>query len=348
MRYTHSILGLLIFTFVMMGCGEEVVVSSPGKAVTAGGVEFTVGDYEVRYLEINAGDDTYEYPRPVLVLPISLKNVGEGSFIYSPSHSSQQMSESSSPLLYLAPGPEADLPPESKTHINGVYLEKGSPEGQVTTATTLNKGESVNDIFLFEVPDAANDLVLSLPPSMHRGKMPVLFKFGFEPREAKGPKVFAAGEAIDFDGVSFNVTGASTEYVKISDVSQGEGFSSEPLFKVAYEITNNTEKTVEYEPSHNAVGTRGAALFDQKNSYKRVKFSASTTVDEQQRSTVKIEPGESVKDFVLFELPDEDISVVSVEYPAALFGRTGLARVTVDYTYEKPDKPKELQKKKDD
>ncbi len=339
---------LLVFTLLMVGCGEDVVVSSPGKAATVGGVEFTAGDYDIRYLEITEGDDTYEYPRPVLVIPISLKNVGESSFIYSPSHSSQQMSEASTPLLYLNPGPEADLPPESKTNINGVFLEKGSPEGQITTASTIEKGDSIRDILLFEVPDAANDLVLSLPPSMHRGKMPVLFKFPFEPREAKGPDVFASGEAIDFDGVTFNVTGAEIQYVKISDVTQGEGYSSEPLFKVSFEITNNTEKTVEYDPSHNAVGTRGAALFDKNSSYKRVKFSASTTIEEQQTSTVKIDPGKSVNDFVLFELPDEDVTEVSLEYPAALFGREGLARVTIGYEYKKVDKPKELTKKKED
>lgn len=331
--------------FTIFGCSEDVTVTTPGQTVEVGGVEFAVGDYEIRYLEIYEDDETYEYPRPVLAIPVTIKNVGEGNFIYSPSHNSQQMSEASTPLLYLHPGGEKALPPESKSTINGVFLEKGSPEGQVKNSTTLASGDSIQDVFLFEVPDAENDLVLSIPPSMHRARLPVLTTFTFVPREAVGPRMYSPGDAIDFEGVVFTLKSAATEFVKLNDPSRGEGFSSDALYKLSFSIENTTDAAVTYDPGHNAVGARGAALYGKSASYKRVRFSASTKVEGRQSSSVKVEPNATVEDFVLFEPPREEEDSVVLEYPAARFDRAGLARVVIGYTYEEPDTPEELKKK---
>jgi hypothetical protein len=64
------------------------------------------------------------------------------------------MSELTTPLLYLDPGAEAKLPPATKTIINGVYLPKGALDGQITRSMSVAAGESLTDVFLFEVPDA--------------------------------------------------------------------------------------------------------------------------------------------------------------------------------------------------
>ncbi|MEZ4460831.1 MAG: hypothetical protein R3E66_14085 [bacterium] len=335
---------ILMFVVPMLGC-DKPLVGAIGKPLTAGGLEITVSDYDVRYLEINAGDNTYEYPRPVLSIPITLKNVGEGSFIYSPSHNSPQMTESATPLLYLDPGADADLPPETKNLIPGVVLDKGSVEGQLNSATTLAKGESANDILLFEVPDGAQKLVLSIPPAMNRGKMPVLFRIDYKPVQPKGPKVYNVGDAQVFDGVKFTVTGTSFEYVKTNDSAQGEGFSSDPLFKVSYEVTNDSDATIKLDPGHKAVGIRGAALYGSDSAYNRVKFAATTRVEGQIDGSASIDPGKSVKDFVLFEAPPKEVTQLSFEYPAALFERTGLARFNVPFEWKDVPRPKELEPK---
>lgn len=339
----RSTIMTLMLVAPLVGC-EKPPVGTAGKAQTAGGIEITVSDYDVRYLEINVGKNTYEYPRPVLTIPITLKNVGEGNFIYSPTHNSPQMTESSTPLLYLDPGAEADLPPENKNLIPGVVLDKGSVAGQVVSATTLAKGQSVDDILLFEVPDSAQKLILSIPPAMTRGKLPVLFRIDYKPIEAKGPKVSSVGEPVDFDGVTFTVTGTSYEYVKTFDAAQGEGFSTDPLFKVSYEVTNNSDAPIKLDPGHKEVGGRGAALYGANSAFNRVKFAATTRVEGQIDGSKVVKPGETVRDFVLFEVPPKDVTQVSFEYPAALFERTGLARFNVPFEFKEVPRPKELEK----
>lgn len=327
-----------------IGCDKPIVAES--NTAQVGGIEVTLGDLQTRYLEVTDGTNTYEYPQPALVIPVTLKNLGPGDFSYSPSASTQQMTEAQTPLLYADPGPEADLPPESKTLINGVYLEKGALEGQVRSGTTIAEGESLTDLFLFEVPDEANrDLILSIPPSMHRGKFPLLFRVKYAPEEALGPKVYPQGEPAQLDVAEFTVTGTEVAYVKTNDSAQGEGFSSDPLLKVNFEIENTSQQPITYDPSHRDLGVRGAALFGKGETYKRVKFTATTSVVGQKSDPVEIPPGGSVQDFVLFERPPKDASQLSFEYPAKLFGGTGIVRVRLDYEYAEPPLPKELEKK---
>ncbi len=329
---------------VLVACDKPVVAT--GTEATVGGVKFSVGEYEVRYLEVVDGANTYEYPQPALVIPVTLTNVGEGDFAYASTHSTQSMAEAQTPLLYIDPGAEEDLPPESKTVINGVYLQKGTVKGQVTENTSIKKGESLTDMFLFEVPDpSVSKLVLSLPPSMHRGKFPVLFRIPYAAKEAAGPKVYETGEPVALGPAAFTVTGTDVQYVKTTDSGQGEGFSSDPLLRVDFEIKNTSDAPITYRPSHRDVGGRGASLFGAAESFKRVKFSATTIVEGQKDGAVQLAPGDSVKDFVLFERPTEGTQQLNFEYPAALFGGSGIARVKLDYEYANPPLPEELQKK---
>lgn len=328
---------------VSIGCDSPVVAE--GSRATVEGVQFSVGDYEIRYLEVNEGENTYEYPQPALLIPVTIKNVGEGDFAYNPTHSTQQMAEAQTPLLYQDPGPEVTLPPESKTLINGVYLEKGTVNGQVTANQSLSPGEEITDYFLFEVPDPSlGSLILSIPPSMHRGKFPVIFRIEYAPKEAVGPKVYSEGDEIAFGDVKFSITGADIQYVKTEDTAQGEGFSSEPLYKISYTVENTGGDPITFDPSHRAEGGKGASLFGKKLTYKRVKFAPSTTVVGQQGGASQIAAGDTLEDFVLFDRPPEGVETLTFEYPAALFGESGIARVALDYEYKDPATPKELEK----
>ena len=100
------------------------------------------------------------------------------------------------------------------------------------------------------------------------------------------------------------------EYVKTKDAAQGEGFSSDPLFKISYEIKNGSPTAIKFDPGHKAVNLRGAAIYGADSSFNRVKFAATTMVDGQVESSV-IEPGKSVTDFVLFEAPPKEVTQVS-------------------------------------
>ena len=321
--------------FLISGC-EKPQVTSLGTPATAGGVTLTVGEYDIRIMELHEGDETFGYPLPMLVIPVTIKNEGPDAFTYVPSHQTQQMSEATTPLLYADPGPEAELPPESKVPINGVFLERGAPNDQVKTATAIPAGESITDLFLFEVPpESTTSLIFSLPPVMHRGKLPVLVRVPYEAKAPTGPKIHEMGAPIAFDGISLTIKSAKLEYVKTKD-NQGDGYSSEPLLRIAYTIENKSEEEVLYDPAHRALNSPGAKLHGRKE-YNRVRFPANVEVLGQVEGQVKLEPGGNAEDTVLFE--------VTVEFPASQFGRSGLARVSISFDPKKPDKPAELSKK---
>lgn len=178
---------------------------------------------------------------------------------------------------------------------------------------------------------------------MHREKLPVLVRIPYAPKEPKGPKINAMGAPIAFDDISLTIDSAKLEYVKIDDSGQGKGFSSEPLLKIAYTIENKSGEEVIYDPAHRALSGPGAMLFG-KSPYKRVRFPATTTVPGQVAGQVKLEPGKSTSDVVLFEVQD-DGSEATLEFPASQFSRSGLARVRIEFDPAKPESPKELKKK---
>ena len=331
-----------------LGC-EKPVVASAGEAAVAGGVEFTVGQVELRYLELTEGEEVFEYPSPVLLVPVTMTNQGEKELSYSPAHAATQMNEGSTPLLYRAPGPEAALPPEQKATVNGVIISRGKVPGQLSSPKTLAKGESLTDVYLFEKPPADwSELILSLPPTWHRGKTPTLLKIAYQAATPKGPKVYEVNQAIEFDGVSFSVTGAQSLYVKTKDTAQGEGFSKNPLYKISFTIENKRDEEITYEPNHRAVaGAPGARLFSSaEGAHKRVQFGPTTSAEGQQEGRQKVAAGKKVEDYVLFELPGEEVSSLTFEMPASLFEGRGIARVLLNYEHNKPALPKELEEKK--
>ena len=344
-----NVLVLAFLGLVLTGAAcEQPVVSQMGQPATVGGVEFQVSGFQVRYLELVDDGKTFEYPEPVLTIPVQVTNKGKKPLTYSPTHRSQQMSEATTPLLYTDPGKEADVPPASKQTINGVFLEEGELPGQITQSTTVEPGKSVKDIFVFEVPDAKQaPLILSLPPTMHRGAVPVLFRIPYKSQKPEGPKVHTLGDAVAVDAATFTVEETEVAYIKTKDTVQGEGYSSEPLLKISYKIANNGEEPITYTPSHRDVaGTRGASLHTSEKAFKRVRFSSTTKAVDQINDDTDIEPGKSVTDYTLFERPSEDVQELTFEYPAKHFGGTGLVRVEIPYEYKDPDLPKELEKAK--
>ena len=334
----------------LMACEKPVVVPAGTPAVT-GEMKFELGEYTVEKLELHEGEENYAYDQAVLAIPVTITNQGEKPYTYSPTHNAPQMNEGSTPLLYVDPGAEADMPPAQKQALQGVLLTKGSFPKQVNEPQALGKGESLTDYYLFELPPKGTEaLVFSVPPTWHRGKMPALIRFPYTPKKPKGPSVFALKEAIEFDGVTFTVTDANTSYIKTSDTSVGEGFSTNPLFKISYTIENNRKESIVYEPNHKAVaGAIGARLSSLKEgAHKRVQFGPTTSPEGQLSGRTSVEPGKSISDYVLFEQPGEDVSSLTLEFPAALFDATGLARVAIDYTHATPPLPRELEKKKTD
>lgn len=340
---TFYVLAVFAFVMLLAAC-EKPTTATVGEAAEAGGIRFEVQDYSIRYLELSGDGNTYEYPRPVLIIPVRMENVGQDDFIYNPTAKAPQMTESSTPLLYPAPAAGADVSKHVKVPVNGVFLDKGTLAEQLTERRTLKPGESLTDAFLFEVPEAsATGFIFSLPATMHRGELPVMFNMAYQPRQPEGPPVHEVGEAIKTASADVTIDSAEITYVKITDTNQGPGFSSEPLLKISYTIKNTSDEAVLYDPGHrDLAGRRGAALYSSNREFNRVRFSANSKVEGQTDGTASIAPGQSVKDFVLFEVPNKGVDVVMLEIPARMVSDTGLIRVNLPFQYKEIEKPKEM------
>ncbi len=338
-------LGLLIIA----GCQKKPKVSEVGQAVQTGGIEIAVESSEVRYLEVVEDGQTYEYDEPVLALDVAFTNKGKDQFMYSPTHGTERMTEATSPLLYPAPEGDKPLPPKSKSPIKGVFLEKGHAKGQITQPTPIKPSETIRDRMLYEVPEAEQaELIFSVPPSMHRGNLPVLFRFSYEYNEPKGPDVYSVGEAAEIEGVTLKVTSAEHAYIETKHPEKGKGYSANPLFRVKYKITNETDEAITYDPGHSALsGRRTEALYADDEAVSRVTFKSSDKVPGWVTDSKTIQPSKTIEDMSLFESPGKEVSSVQFEYPATRFERAGLVRVKLDDTYQKPEKPEPLRKSED-
>ncbi|TDP75371.1 hypothetical protein [Bradymonas sediminis] len=347
-RATRVLL-LLAAAILMAGAAcEKPAVGQMGEPVVSGDVAFSVTGYDLLYLELDSAGKTVSYSEPVLSLKVKITNKGEAALTYSPTHQTQAMSEATTPLLYADPGAEATLPPATKETIGGVYLEKGRLPGQVSQTKVLQNGESLEDVFLFKVPhEKSAALILSMPPSMSHGNLPALIRVPYQYKEPKGPLVHKAGDVIQAGPASLKVDSAEVAYIETTHSIEGKGYSSTPWLKVTYTVSNPGDKPIKYTPEHDVEGGEGAAVYAGNVTKKRVKLSANASAVGRTTGSVTIEPGKSVTDFELFEIPDKENDSIIFEYPAARMGGSGLVRVSVPYTHSEPQLPKEMQKPDD-
>jgi hypothetical protein len=334
-------LTVLFFAVALLpGCAEKPIISGLGKTEPIGGVVFSVGDYKVRLVEVTHGMEPYEYQDPVLAIPVTIEYRGEGTFTYSPTHHLKQVQESTAPLLYKDPG--TDKPWETeKSIIDAVFLEKGFVSGQLEQSVVLNKGDSVTDLFLFGAPVSSGNLILSLPPSMHGGAVPVLIRFSYEQQAyPEKPKAHSIGEEISIGSALFSVQSVRLEYGKILDQGKLAGFTNRPILKAQVLIKNAGEKPISYT---SPVGVRGRlpTLNSTRGYLKPISFAQGVTVDGQLSGTHNVAPGKSVTDSMFF-VPPSKKDTLTMTFPGKLFGEQGLARVSFPYEPAKVKRPKEL------
>ena len=350
MRMSRGVLPVAILALgavVLVGCEQNPEVFPADQAALHGGMEFELGRYTIRYLELTDEGQTFEYPNPVLVMPLTIRNRGESEFAYNPTHRNTQMSEATTPMLFPAPtGDEIDWANLARQPVPGVVIERGDVPGQLQRGQTLAPGEELTDLFLFELPDPGQEhFFFSIPPTMHRGDLPMFLRVRYQqPSEIEGPQVASVGDRLAFDGLTFRVTGVSQEYLPLKE-GERDGFSAQAVLKVSYTLTNEGEEPVTFNPAHRELsGTRGALLHSLHTEFNRVRFGSNVSVPGQQ-DRVTIEPGETVEDFAVFERPPAGVNVgqTTFELAASHFQRSGRVRVAFTYEHEEVERPQALQ-----
>lgn len=331
------------------GCKKDVV-GAQGAAVQEPGapVAVTLEGYTIERLELDGASGPLVYKDPVLAVTLKFENKGEKNIFYQPTHSLNKASNLEAPLLFVDPGPEGEL----RNNISGVFLEEGRLESQQEGNVDLKPGDAVTDTYLFTVPEAEQaDLIMTIPPAMHGGKVMLKIKMPYTRAEVPAPKVYGMGEGINVGDTTFTVKSAKVEYVSLKDANAGEGFSKEPVFRVDFEIKNGGKEAMTYEPGHRITGEGLAmALLQDGGSgrYMRAYFGADRDVEGQTGVRESIDAGATHKDFAIFERPPKGVDALQLQVPGKILGGPGLIRVKIPYKWEDPSKPKELEPKKDE
>jgi hypothetical protein len=198
-------------------------------------------------------------------------------------------------------------------------------------------------VYLFTEPSDENaELLLTIPPVLHGGKNFLHIQVSYTRPDPPVVKVYSVGEEIDLGGAKLKVTGGTLEYLTLKDSIQGDGYSKDPVFKVAYTVTNSGERPMAYDPGHVRLGqTLGPTLHEVGGSGKflRVRFGGDREVPGQIGAAMTVDPGGSLPDFAVFERPPKQVTGVQFRIPGRLFGNRGMVRVDMPYAWSDPKKP---------
>jgi hypothetical protein len=309
----------------------------------------TLEKYALERVEVEGANGPLIYDKPVLVVDLKFENTGGADFFYQPTHNTDKASNQQAPLLFVDPGPEKPL----TQNIPGIFLEKGLLPGQQSAGVKIEPGGALTDRYLFTPPEQENmEMVLTVPASLHGGKMPFRIKLSYTQPDAPESPVHKQGDAITMGDAVLTVTGAEVLYVPLNDSSSNsKGFSKDPVVKVSYKIENKGEQDIVYNPNHKGSGEILApSLGESEGSgrYMRVRFGADRDATGQTTGNQKIKAGASLSDFAVFERPPEGVKSVRLLMPGKVLGQEGLARVDIPYTWANPDKPAALTPKKDE
>lgn len=333
----------LVLLVASVACKKDVV-GAQGEPVREDGASLavTLVDFKPTRVEIEGERGPLVYRDPVLALRLKFENVGEQAFNYKSTHTLQKASNLEAPLLFGDPGEGGEL----RNNIAGIYLEEGLMAEQQAKDVNLEAGQSVEDVYLFSLPQGgAQGLIVTIPPAMHGGKGVLKIKFNYQEVEAPAPVVHEVKTPIEVGDVTLVVEGAEVVYLPLKDSNKGEGFSKDPELKVSYTLKNNGKEAIVYEPGHlSTAQDQAATLLEDGGSgrYMRVRFGADREVKGQVGLRATIDAGKTQKDFAVFERPPKTVKSLLFRVPGHLFGQTGLVRVRVPYTFADPAKPKAL------
>jgi hypothetical protein len=334
-------IALIGLALTISGCKKPPVVQGAGTAVSQNGVSASVSKAELIRPEFEGLRGAVVSERPMLQLTLEVTNQTDGPLNYDLGWNQTVATQSQSVVVFVGSDPETDV--SETNQVASVDLaDVEYLEDPVTEVTTVAAGNSLTDKILFEKPpEGTTSLLVSIPPALFPDSdMPGYIVLPWEPNEVDPLPSVAVGEMYEDSEFSLKVTDVTTEWVRLTNASDEVGITNDPLMKIAFTLTNNTEEPVTYRPTRE----RGAVAFPtllqpDGNSVPRATFDSAVKVNGQKDSRVQVGPGESIEDFMLFQRPPEGVGQLSFIFPGKRIGASGQARVDVDYTYTTPQKP---------
>jgi hypothetical protein len=72
---------------------------------------------------------------------------------------------------------------------------------------------------------------------------------------------------------------------------------------------------------------------------KGIFFSPLEKPEEMLTVKTRVDPGNSISDILVFDLPDRMVHSVYLHFPAKIFGGSSIVRFEIPYQFEPPEKP---------
>ncbi len=335
------VLGLFLIVLLASACSKGTYGTAEAPIQESGApIAVSVVSHQLERIEVDGDDGPIVFPDPVYAVRLKFENTSEADVLYQPSHGAETAVAAQAPLLFVDAGEGNPL----TENINGVLLKGGFAPGQQSKGLTITAGESIEDVYTFSAPpNEQMNLVLHVPPTLHKGKKPILIKLPYQANELEGPAAAKAGEEVTLGDVSVKVKSAKVRYLDMEDTStKAAGHSGNPVYAVEVEVKNGGGTPVTYAPNHRASGRNvvGPSLSAGDSDFLRVKFGANNSVKGQVAGTETIEKGKSVSDIIVFQRPGKSVKNVVLTIPGTIFGQPGVARFALDYKHADPEKPK--------
>lgn len=323
----------------------EPPVAVMGAPVQIGAVSASVLDVSAAYLELETPSGAVTTESPVLLLRLAVTNGGQENVHYDLGWSTTQSTQLQSALLFRDPGPEIQLSPAGNIPI----ISLGSNQylaDPVTSATTIAPGQTLEDVLLYQLPPAdASSLLLSLPPTIFgaENRLPAYVRIPWTaPAEVPQPTPVPIGEPVVGQGYTFTITGTEQAYQPLLR-SGKNGFSSSPLLRLQFEVTNTGSTTIEYVPLRANRGIDAPTLLDEHGSpVETASFEDGITVTGFVNERRQIGPGESFRSFLLFRRPTTTSGQLTFVMSGKRVSSTGLIRVAIPYEQREVPVPEEL------
>jgi hypothetical protein len=327
------------------GCAT-VPEGTLGQAVTQGAVTVTVTEVRAAWLDLEGPEGAAMTQRPVLLVSLQVNNGGETPLRYDVGWSTAATTQAQSPLLFVDPGPE--VRPPTQGNIPTLRLGTATwPGDPVTEPVTIAAGASQPDVLLFDVPAGdTRSLLLSLPPTMFGPdvRTPAYITLPWTPSEPSPPAPVDMSEAWESGNLRFRVTGLEQTYLALqSPTAQRGAFTSAPVLKVNFEVTNTGSEPLTYLPPEANRSLHAPALSDgQGGVIARAQLPSGATHPGHINERTSIAPGATLHASFLFEQPSTSVEALTLQLPARRFGGTGLIRIAMPFRHQSVPVPPEL------
>lgn len=320
------------------GCAKPLEAPQ-GQVLAIGGVEVSVTDVKLAAIDLEGPSGAVATKKPTLIVALKLVNKSAEPLRYDLGWSTTSSTQATSPLLFLDPGPEIHLSGQAQipSLILGSSVYTPDP---VSAPRTLNPGEGVDDLLLFDAPpDSAKALLLSLPPALFGkdAKAPAYIRITSVPTEVQQPQWLSEKDEYKGPNLRFVVKSVETVYPPLVKPDGTRGTSSDPLVGIRFTATNTGATALEYLPMAAGLAVDAPSLTDTAGTpIERVDFGPGISHTETLTARTPIPPGGSIDDTWWFARPANTVNELLLRAPGKRFGDAGLIRFKLPYTWNDP------------